>query len=357
MVLEATQAVVNTLAPAPARDQARMLFQREYEESRDRDEPRSARALWGLAWVEFWAGRWALAADHAERAYEIAVQYGAEVPQDHLPIAVIAVRRGQLERARQHSSRALDLADRLGFRVPQHVGVLGLVSLGGGDVASALDWFAEADRRAAAMGWREPSVRWWVPDQVELLLELGRADDAVMLLRGWESDATRTGREWALANAARCRGLVAASRGEVAQALALLEQAVLDLDSVGDLFGGARARLALGTVRRRSRQKSPAREATASALEAFESLGAALWAGLARAELGRIGGRTRQEGLTAAELRVVSLVVEGRTNREIATALFLGERTVASHLTHIYAKLGLRSRTELARWYHAKEPV
>jgi len=43
------------------------------------------------------------------------------------------------------------------------------------------------------------------------------------------------------------------------------------------------------------------------------------------------------------------LVAEGRTNREVAAALFLGERTVASHLTHIYAKLGIRSRTELAR--------
>jgi DNA-binding NarL/FixJ family response regulator len=42
-------------------------------------------------------------------------------------------------------------------------------------------------------------------------------------------------------------------------------------------------------------------------------------------------------------------VAEGHTNREIASALFLGERTVASHLTHVYAKLGIRSRTELTR--------
>jgi len=53
--------------------------------------------------------------------------------------------------------------------------------------------------------------------------------------------------------------------------------------------------------------------------------------------------------LTPAERRVAALVAEGRTNREVAAALFLGERTVASHLTHIYAKLGIRSRTELAR--------
>ena len=62
-----------------------------------------------------------------------------------------------------------------------------------------------------------------------------------------------------------------------------------------------------------------------------------------------MGGRTREEGLTGAERRVALLVAEGRTNREVAAALFLGERTVSSHLTHIYAKLGVRSRTELAR--------
>jgi DNA-binding CsgD family transcriptional regulator len=84
-------------------------------------------------------------------------------------------------------------------------------------------------------------------------------------------------------------------------------------------------------------------------LAAFEVLGAASWATVARAELARIGGRERIEGLSPSEIRVAALVADGLTNREIASALFLGERTVASHLTHIYAKLGIRSRTELAR--------
>jgi DNA-binding CsgD family transcriptional regulator len=56
----------------------------------------------------------------------------------------------------------------------------------------------------------------------------------------------------------------------------------------------------------------------------------------------------REIGLTPAEARVAALVVEGRTNREVAAALVLGERTVEAHLTHIYAKLGVRSRIELA---------
>ncbi len=119
----------------------------------------------------------------------------------------------------------------------------------------------------------------------------------------------------------------------------------------------ARALLALGIVRRRGRQKRPAREAIAAALERFETIGAAGWAAKARAELGRIGGRTREEGLTAAEQRVAALVAEGRTNREVAAALFLGERTVASHLNHIYAKLGVRSRTELAVRFQSEEPA
>jgi DNA-binding CsgD family transcriptional regulator len=69
----------------------------------------------------------------------------------------------------------------------------------------------------------------------------------------------------------------------------------------------------------------------------------------ARAELGRIGGRVRTDELSPAERRVAALVAEGRTNREVAAALFLSERTVESHLTRVYSKLHVRSRTELVR--------
>ena len=79
LVREATLAVVNTLAPLPRRDDARAVLEREYQEWRERDEPRSARALWGLGWVEFWAGRWDVAADYAARARDISVQYGLEM--------------------------------------------------------------------------------------------------------------------------------------------------------------------------------------------------------------------------------------------------------------------------------------
>ena len=135
-VQEATLAVVNTLAPLSTRDRARVALEREHRQWRDRNEPRSAHALWGLAWVEFWAGRWELAAAHAVQAHDISIQYGLEVPQDHLPIALVAVHRGQLELAREHSERALGLADeQFALRPPQHMAILGLVAYWSGDAA------------------------------------------------------------------------------------------------------------------------------------------------------------------------------------------------------------------------------
>jgi DNA-binding CsgD family transcriptional regulator len=120
-------------------------------------------------------------------------------------------------------------------------------------------------------------------------------------------------------------------------------------ERLADPIGTGRALLALGVIGRRARRKRPAREAIGRAIETFDGIGAERWAARARSELGAVGGRTRAEGLTAAERRVATLVGEGMTNREVAAALFLQERTVASHLTHVYAKLGVRSRTELAR--------
>lgn len=355
LVREATQAIVNSLAPSSKRGEARSLLEREYQEWHERDEPRAARASWGLAWVEFWAGRWKLAAEHAVRAHDISIQYGLEMPQDHLPIAVIAVHRGEIELAREHSQRALDLAEEQ-MEIPQHRAILGLVALSNGDVSAADEWLDQADRHAGALGWGEPSVRWWTGDRVEFLLELGRVDDAVSLLEVWEADAVRVAREWVLAHVVRCRGLVAAAGGDVERAILLLERAIVEHETVGDPFGRARALLALGNVRRRDRQKRPAREAIEAALSTFETIGASGWAAKARADSGRISGRTRSGGLTAAERRVAALVAEGRTNREIATSLFLAERTIASHLNHIYAKLGVRTRTELAIRMHADEP-
>ncbi len=349
LLSEATHALADALISCRSIDAARVLLEREYQEWRDRDERRAAMLLYLLSWVELWGGRWELAADYADRSRDLSFQYWPEWTTEHLAVAAIAVHRGQLELARRHAEKALELAEaQLGVALPQPLAVFGLLALWGGDAAGAVGWLERAARQAATLEWHEPCHCWWTADHVEALLELGRIDEAVTILDAWDVDASRLGRDWALAHVVRSRGLVAAARGDVDQSVAHLQQAVARHAEAGDTFGRARALFALGLVLRRLRQKRTAREAIDAALGDFERLGAATWVGKAREELGSIGGRAQTSGLTPAEHRVALLVAGGRTNREVAAALFLSERTVASHLTHIYAKLGVRSRTELA---------
>jgi DNA-binding CsgD family transcriptional regulator len=345
----ASATLAHVLVWSVENDRARAMLESQYRERSERDEFWSSEALWFLGWVEFQAGHWSLAAEYAERVHEVSLQYGLEMPPQLFLIALIAAHRGEFERARHAAERGCALPDWEGALLPGLVAVPGLVDFWTGDAAAACATFAAAEETANAAGWLEPNLRWWRPDYAEALLELGRIEDARHVLDAWEADAERVGREWVLAHVTRCRGLVAAAEADVEQAQLLLEHAVAKHEALDDPFGRARALLALGVVRRRVRQKRAAREAIEAALAGFEDLGAASWVDKARAELGSVGGRTHVEGLTPAERRVAGLVAEGRTNREVAATLFLGERTVASHLTHIYAKLGVRSRTELAR--------
>jgi DNA-binding CsgD family transcriptional regulator len=302
--------------------------------------------------VELRCGRFPLAAAHAELAREIRRQYTTDEPEESNAVwlaALIAAHRGDLESARTLMQADLPLTESMPVQHSGDEGVLALVELWSGHPGGAALRFAAADAERLGNGINEPAMFWWRADYAEALLALGRLDEAAQLVATWEAQAARLGREAVLGEVRRCRGLVAAARGDVEVALAELARAVAQHDAVGDRFGRARALLALGVVRRRARQHRAAREAITAALDAFETCGAAGWAEKARTELGAIGGRTRIEGLTPAEGRIAALVAGGRTNREVAAALFLTEQTVATALTRVYRKLGVRSRTELAR--------
>jgi DNA-binding NarL/FixJ family response regulator len=130
---------------------------------------------------------------------------------------------------------------------------------------------------------------------------------------------------------------------ELQRAVALHERVPIPLDL-------ARTRLAYGSALRRSRQKAAAREALEAAYDGFDELGARAWAARAQAELGRVGGRPPSSGaLTPTERRVAELVAQGLQTKQVAGRLFVSPKTVEGHLTRIYGKLGVGSRTELAR--------
>jgi DNA-binding CsgD family transcriptional regulator len=331
---------------------ARGWLEHRLADWRDRDEQMRVAILWMLGQVEVWTGRWATATAYAQEVTEVGLQYGEAAP-DHLLPALLALHRGQLDLARKHSLRASELVR--GHLLPQHMAILGLCDLWSGSLDPAFALLRQAEAAAMSRGWSHPNLHWWRAEYIECLLQLGRSDDAMAVVADWEQSGTRLGSERVVAHVVRSRGLIAAAAGDIGSAAALLDDAVARLDAVDDPFGRGRAMLQLGVVRLRLREKRAARDVLESSLSTFEQLGAEGWAARARGELTRIGGRTRLEGLSPSEARVASLVAEGRTNREIAAALFLGEATVASHLSHIYAKLGIRSRTELARLYRPDE--
>jgi hypothetical protein len=167
-------------------DEARALLERDYRATKEQDELAAGTILYVLSWVELLAGHWPLAADYAAQAYEIAIQYGLEAPWNHVPIAAIAVHRGQLDLARAHSERGLRLGEeQIGLHTPVHLGTMGVIELQSGDLDKAAKWFAEAEASTTRLGWRGPGHRWWLGDHVETLLALDQVDDAVRLLDGW----------------------------------------------------------------------------------------------------------------------------------------------------------------------------
>jgi DNA-binding CsgD family transcriptional regulator len=198
-------------------------------------------------------------------------------------------------------------------------------------------------------GIAEPNAIRLVADQIEAFVELGRVVDAEQLLDWYEGNARRLERVSALANCARCRGMLAAQARDLDTALAAYTEA-LELHAHVELpLDRGRTLLALGATQRRLKRRREARETLEEALGVFERIGAAFWAERTRAELARISGRASTPGaLTPAEERVAALVAEGKTNREVAAALFLSDRTVEGHLSRVFGKLGIKHRTEVA---------
>ena len=186
------------------------------------------------------------------------------------------------------------------------------------------------------------------PEAIEALVMRGETGQAGALVEEL-SDAARW--PWLSAAALRCRGLLRAAEGDTGAALRDLIGAVEQHRALAAPFALARTLLALGSAQRRAKQRGAARASLAEAEAAFAALGAERWAQRARGEAGQLAGRRPGGGdeLTAAERSVAELAAAGRSNKEIAGELFISERTVEANLTRAYRKLGVRSRTELAR--------
>jgi DNA-binding CsgD family transcriptional regulator len=321
-------------------------------------EGRSPQGLTLTAVGEYLVGRWPDAAHTAEEAYEAALETGQRT-QLALALsarALVRAAQGLEQEGRADGTAALALADELDYGGPLTLAAwaLGLLELSLERAAEAARVLGPIRERLLAAGVGEPGFVPFVPDEVEALVALGRVEEAETVLDWFEERARALDRASALAAAARCRALLAAAHGDGEGALAHLELALAEHARVARPFERARTLLVQGSIERRANRRRAARATLEEALAELERLGAALWAGRARAELARISGRASFPGdLTRSERRVAELVAEGRTNRQVAAALFVTERTVETHLTHVYAKLGIHTRTQLARRFKA----
>ena len=262
--------------------------------------------------------------------------------------ALVEADLGLVEEARAHAEEGIASAQAFSQEifVVLSLGVLGRLELALGNLQAAAEYLRELPGRLLASGHLDPAQPIWA-DAIETLIALGELEQARTYLEHHEANATRMGSPRAAAGAARCRGLLSAAEGSLADATEAFE-ASLAAAAVVPARARPHAALPRGWCGGRPQQKRAAREALEQALAIFEELGARLWAEKARAELRRISGRApASEELTETERRVAELAARGRTNREIAAELFMGVSTVEAHLSHVYRKLGVR-RAELA---------
>jgi DNA-binding CsgD family transcriptional regulator/tetratricopeptide (TPR) repeat protein len=304
--------------------------------------------------IELRRGR--LAAAHAAAAESVQLaadtSAGTQYAYALVRLGAAAAAIGLDEDCRASVRQALAVSEEADmWSVPVHAhAALGLLALGAGDPSEAARTLDQAQRAAERTGLGHPGVGAYAGDHVEALTRAARRPQAEQALSRLQAQARISQGTWELGVTARCRGLLvptAAADSHFTRALALLEPL--------STFEAARTRLCWGESLRRRRQRGQARRMLGQAHETFTRLGAVTWTRQTEIELEASGAAVHRpipapaRQLTPREFQICALVAQGATNPEIAAKLFLSRKTIEAHLGHIFAKLHVRSRTELTR--------
>ncbi len=286
-------------------------------------------------------GQWDTGLAMLTEALQLARETGQTLTTAYLSAshAMIFAQVGDTERLREAIAEA---EPHRGIRIYCDIGIAharALLALSRGEFEAALAPFP-ASARTFDTWWG------WSSERIEALAHLSRAEETRAAI---EDAAAVMTMPFSRARLDRCRGLVA-REDEYAEPL---QRSIETFASLGAEFERARSELYLGERLRRVGQRVAAREHLRAALEVFEGTGSKPWAERARRELAASGERRRRlqgvdDELTPQERQISQLVAEGRTNREVASLVFLSPKTVEAHLGRVYRKLGIGSRQELA---------
>jgi DNA-binding CsgD family transcriptional regulator len=314
-------------------------------------------ALGMLAETEFRIGRWDDARGHAELAVSLArdADRDLDLPFVHSVAVPVAACRGDWAAADMHVRAAVEGARAFGGLAAMFAasacGVLGLAK---DDPAEVLRGVALALAVSEVDRYDDPASFWWRPMQTWALIRSGDLDGAETVLAAFHDRAAARSTCSPLLHAAWLGGSLAMRRGDLDRADEILVAGRRDADHLP--FPLLRGLMALehGRCLATLRRPREAISALNAAHEAFAGLGAVPFARASQAELSALGLRASADGdpdlpgLTTQELRVARLVLSGLSNRQVAIELYLSPKTVEFHLANVYAKLGVRSRHELA---------
>jgi ATP/maltotriose-dependent transcriptional regulator MalT len=331
-------------------DASEAVLDRVVDAARLRQWPILAVVLDTLGALAYRTGRWELADGHSAEAVRLArrdVGTGFVLASALTTLARIAAARGREAECRMYLAEATELATPGGLADAYATTALGLLELGLGrsDTAIAALQHVELDGHAGFA----PIVIGSGPDLVEAYVRSGRIREARSALARFEAALAGERSTWAHAAVARCRGLLAAGT-EFDEPF---NHALLLHAQTPTPFEAARTELCYGERLRRARRSAEASGHLTAARVAFQHLGAMTWAERATRELAprrrsRSVSSAPASSLTPHELQITAFVRRGSTNREIASALFVSDKTVEYHLANVFRKLHVRSRTELA---------
>ncbi|GAA1481362.1 LuxR family transcriptional regulator [Gordonia sinesedis] len=315
--------------------------------------------LWALAWlarVQFATGDWERAMATASHDAALARSSGIEltVPLSRWTTSQIHALRGDWPAADADLAAAVATSgDYEIMRVP--------TLLARAQIAEAQADYARVCRALEPLrlladttpALNEPGWWPWVDVYANALVLEGRLDEADTLLRPHEARAAEHGHVSAGARLRYARGRYLGAIGDIHGARRVFEEALELLEPLPLRYDLARVNFAYGQTLRRAGKRRAADSVIGTAREIYQSLGADAYVARCDRELNASGlhpvrGARADVDLTPQEQAVTALVAQGMSNRDVAAELFISPKTVQYHLTRIYAKLGVRSRTELA---------
>uniref|UniRef100_A0AAU2A897 AAA family ATPase n=1 Tax=Streptomyces sp. NBC_00093 TaxID=2975649 RepID=A0AAU2A897_9ACTN len=258
-------------------------------------------------------------------------------------VLLALVETGRLDEAWQLAD-AFDLREAYdSWELNRFLYARGVVRATSGDAAGALGDFLECGRRQSARDVLSPVVTPWRAAAAQCRLALGRPQEALALAE----EELRLARVWntprLVGRSLRVLGTATGGRHGLDltdEAVRVLREASVETELIPTLIARGRQLIAAG-------ERARARKSLREAAERAERLGAVRLRSAADEALREGGARRTATALTASERRIAELATNGRTNTEIAELLHVARRTVETHLTSAYRKLGIRRRAEL----------